>query len=332
MEKGPIFIGGPDRCGKTTLRAFLASHPNIAIPDVGSNMWTYFFGQYGDLGKAQNFEHCLAAMVHYKHVAFLKPDADRIRREFWQGPPTYARLFELFLLHYAERMEKPRWGVQTGLVERYADHIFAAYPGARMLHMVRDPRDRYEASLTLWPDGKGRAGGATTRWLYSVRLAQRNERLYSGQYRIVRFESLVLQPEQTLREVCAFLGEDYQPGMLKMTGAPKHRDRLTQGAGQESDQAPLSPAFIGRFRQGVPKHEIAFMQMFAGRQMIAFDYKLEELDFSAGDWLRFVLREYPLNLARMIAWQSRESIQHRFPAYFGRRPRSQMVLDGSGAR
>ena len=51
MENHPIYIGGLDRCGKTTMRAFLASHPRIAIPAVGSNMWTYFYGQYGDSRK-----------------------------------------------------------------------------------------------------------------------------------------------------------------------------------------------------------------------------------------------------------------------------------------
>ena len=50
----PIFIGGLDRCGKTTLRAFLVSHPNISIPAVGSNMWTYFYGQFGDLSDPEN--------------------------------------------------------------------------------------------------------------------------------------------------------------------------------------------------------------------------------------------------------------------------------------
>ena len=111
---GPVFIGGLDRSGKTTMRAFLASHPNIAIPAVGSNMETYFYGRFGDLGKAENLERCLAAMLRYKHVRFLDPDADRIRREFRQGPPTYARLFSLFLIHLAEREGKPRWGRRPG--------------------------------------------------------------------------------------------------------------------------------------------------------------------------------------------------------------------------
>jgi len=214
--RGPIFIGGPDRCGKTTMRAFLASHPRIAIPAVGSNMWTYFYGQFADLSHPDNFERCLDAMLHYKHVVFLKPDPDRIRKEFWEGEPRYAQLFALFLKHFAEREGKPRWGVQTGLIERYADHIFAAYPGAKMIHMLRDPRDRYEASLAAWPSGKGRAGGAAASWLYSARVAKRNQQRYPDNYRIVRYETMVSEPESALKDICEFLNEEYSPSMLMM--------------------------------------------------------------------------------------------------------------------
>jgi hypothetical protein len=225
-EYGPVFIGGPDRCGKTTLQAFLSSHPNIAIPAVGSNFWTYFYGQYGDLNRPENFERCLDAMLHYSHAVFLQPDPERIRREFSTGEQTYARLFALFHEHYAEREGKPRWGDQTGLVERYADQIFTAYPGARMIHMIRDPRDRYEASLAMWPNGKARVGGAAARWLYSSAWAKRNMKRYHGRYKIIRYETLVQKPEETIRAICAFLGEDYYPEMLSTDGSPGHREKL----------------------------------------------------------------------------------------------------------
>ena len=63
-------------------------------------------------------------------------------------------------------------------------------PTRGVIHMVRDPRDRYEASLALWPDGKGRAGGAAARWNYSTRLAARNLRRYPGRYLVIRFEDI----------------------------------------------------------------------------------------------------------------------------------------------
>lgn len=320
MEAGPIFIGGPDRCGKTTMRGFLVSHPNISIPAVGSNMWTYFYGQFGDLGREENFERCLDAMLNYKHVAFLQPDPERIRREFWQGEPTYARLFALFQIHHAEREGKPRWGVQTGLIERYADKVFAAYPGAKMIHMIRDPRDRYEASLAAWPNGKGRAGGATARWRYSVGLGERNQRRYPGRYKLVRFESLVTETERTLREVCDFLGETYVPTMITMDGAPGYREKLVQKASRPLEACPLSDEFIGRYRDELPKREITFMQVHARQEMARYGYDPADLPFSLRDRLLYLLWDWPSNMVRMAAWRGLEALQHNFPGVIGRTP------------
>ena len=326
MGKGPIFIGGTDRSGKTTLRAFLVSHPNISMPANGSNMWSYFYGQFGDLSQAENFERCLDALLHYKHALYLKPDPDRIRDEFWHGTPTYACLFALFHQHLAEREGKPRWGDQTGLIERYADQIFEAYPNAKMIHMIRDPRDRYQASLALWPKGKGRAGGATARWLYSTSLALRNLRKYPDRYMIVRYETLVQETEKTLRQVCKFSDEDYLPSMMTMEGDLDRRSRLTQGLDIKPDSNPLSEDFIGLYRQAVPKREIAFIQSIAGKQMKIIGYSLDAIKYSPSDRIKYTFFDWPLNMLRMAAWLSLETIQHNLPAQFGRKPGANMII------
>lgn len=326
-EKGPIYIGGLDRSGKTTMRAFLASHPNIAIPAVGSNMWTYFYGQFGDLHQPANFERCMQALLRYKHVRFLKPDPERIGREFWRGPHTYAHLFSLFLIHFAEREGKARWGAQTGLIERYADELFAAYPGLKVIHMIRDPRDRYEASLARWPKGKGRAGGATARWIYSTDLAERNLNRYPDHYKIVRFESLIYSTDDVLREVCDFLNEPFVPEMLAMPGAQKHRDRLVGDREVAPDACPLSSKYIGQYRGKVPIPEIAFMQLYAGRRMRAYGYTLERLPYSGREWALFYLTALPNQWLRMFAWRSLETVQHKFARLVGRKPGKRMIVD-----
>ncbi len=327
IVRGPIYIGGLDRSGKTTMRAFLTSHPNVAIPAVGSNMETYFFGRFGDLADTRNLDRCLDAMLRYKHVAFLKPDGERIRREFGRGPHTYERLFSLFLIDYAERQGKPRWGAQTGLIERYADALFEAFPDARVVHMVRDPRDRYEASLALWPDGRGRAGGATARWRYSLRLAERNLRRYPNGYLIVRFEDQVIRTEETVRAVCDFIGERFDPQMLAMPGAPEHRAKLLGGSGDGSGSGLLSGRFIGRFQRRVPRRELAFMQLHAGRLMARYGYATERLGLSPTEWARFAVVDWPNQATRMVAWQTVETLQQRFPTIVARKPGSGMILD-----
>jgi len=343
---GPVYIGGLDRSGKTTLAAFLTSHPNLDIPDAGSNLWTYFYGRFGDLGRPANLERCLDMMQRYRHVAILHPDPHRIRREFSAGPPTYARLFSLVHAHHAERQGKPRWGTQTGLIERYADEVFAAYPGVRIIHMIRDPRDRHEASQALWPRGKGQAGGATARWVYSTRLAERHVRRHPGGYLIVRFEDLVQRTEETLRAVCDFLGEAFDPDMLSMPAAPERRTRLasrrpapsamsatttgvlsTAPAVTACDplQPPLSTAFIGRFRERVSTADVAFIQLHAGRLMPAYGYLPVPLAWGTHEWARFFTRTWPGQAARMLAWRGREALQQRFPTRAGRNPDARLV-------
>jgi O-antigen/teichoic acid export membrane protein len=341
---GPVYIGGLDRSGKTTLAAFLTSHPNLDVPDAGSNLWTYFYGRFGDLTRPANLERCLDMMQRYRHVAILHPDPHRIRREFSAGPRTYARLFSLVHAHHAERQGKARWGTQTGMIERYADELFAAYPGVRIVHMIRDPRDRYEASRALWPEGMGQAGGATARWVYSTRLAQRHVRRHPGGYLIVRFEDLVQRTEETLRTVCEFLGEAFDPDMLAMPAAPERRARLASRRPAPSttpttttallsravtvrcaSPPPLSTAFIGRFRERVSIADVAFIQLHAGRLMSAYGYVPVPLAWSTREWARFLTRTWPGQAARMLAWRSREELQQRLPTRAGRRPDPRLV-------
>jgi len=325
---GPIYIGGLDRCGKTTLAGFLTSHPRISVPAVGSNLWPYFYRQFGDLAEPENFERCLDALLHYKHAVFLRPDVDRLRADFGRGPRTYARLFELFHLQFAEREGKPRYGVQTGLIERYADELFAAYPGVRVVHMVRDPRDRYEASLALWPDGRGRAGGAAARWQYSVSLAEKHAKRHPDGYLIVRFEDLVLDPAATVRTVCDFLGEEFVPEMLDMGGAPARRARLLEHP-QADPSRLLAAEAVGGYRGRLPDDELAFLQLHLGRRMRALGYEPEPLPRDPQWWARFALRAWPDQAARLAAWRAVEELQQRCPALVRRTPDRRMVVSGS---
>jgi hypothetical protein len=327
--KGPIYIGGLDRCGKTTMHAFLTSHPSISIPAVGSNMWTYFYGRFGDLSRPENLKRCLDAMFTYKHVVFLGPDRARIEREFAAGPRTYARLFSLFLIHHAEGEGKDRWGAQTGLIERYAERLFEAYPGLKVVHMLRDPRDRYQASIEKWPDGRGRAGGAVARWNYSLKLAEQHQARHPDDYLIVRFEDLVTDTEATVRRVCDFLDEPFVEAMLTMQEAPTHRRRLM---GDIPGRVQLSAEYIGRFRSGVPRLELAYIQDKAGVGMRRHDYQSVPVEMSPAERVRYKLIESPNQTLRRLAWVTVERAQQAAPRLVPRRPGSRMIVADASSR
>lgn len=318
MNRGPIFIAGLERSGTSLIYALLASHPNIAMTRR-TNLWTHFYNQYGDLSRPENFERCLDMMMQYKRMRPLRPDPERIRREFWQGEQTYARLFALLEMHYAEQVGKPRWGDKSLNTERYAEPIFTAYPHARIIHMIRDPRDRYASALTRWKVSRGGPGAGIAMWLSSANLAQRNQYRYPDRYKIVRYETLAGKPEETLRDICAFIGEDYAPEMLRMSGAAAFRDEGGNSSYGQHEPGRISTKSIGRFQQVLSARQIAFMQMLGGGKMAGFDYPLAAVRLSFAERLLFALVDVPFNLARMFAWYGREAYLNRIgrpvPAY-----------------
>lgn len=301
MNSEPIFIAGPDRSGTTLMYALLASHPNISMVRR-TNMWRYFHGRYGDLAQAENFERCLSDMVRYKRMRHLQPDAERIRREFGQGEPTYGHLFALFHEHHAERAGKTRWADKSLHSEHYADRIVAEFPNARILHMIRDPRDRYASVRKRYGKDTRRLGAATGRWLLSAQAAKRNQKRYPDNYRVIQYEKLASCPEATLLEICDFIHEPYRPEMLLMQGAAEHREQ-----GGNSSFAPFEPGVIstrsiGRFRTVLSPEEIAYIQLFAGRDMRRFDYSLITTRLSPRERLKYLTYDLPANLGRMAGW------------------------------
>jgi hypothetical protein len=311
MDKGPIFIGGPDRSGKTLLRLALSLHPQIGITKR-TDLWTRFYGRYGDLERSDNFERCISAILAYKHIQVLQPDGRRLRSEFSQGEPTYARLFALIHEQYSERLGKPRWGDQSELVERYADPIFAAYPSAKIIHLVRDPLDRFSASKSRWKRGKGKVGVATARWVEAADLALRNLQRYPDQCMIVQYEALVMRPEVTLSEVCSFLGEEYAPAMLLIGHTPTYADEIVRPPNGVAENHFLTQ-FIGNYYLNLSDAEIAFIQSSAGRDMLAFGYALRRVNFSLSERLSYWVRTWPVNVLSMLAWRATKTLGTRFP-------------------
>jgi hypothetical protein len=301
MKQNPIFIGGPDRSGTTLMYALLASHPNIAMMRR-SNMWRYFYGYYGDMSRPENFERCLHDMTHYHKMRHLKPDPDRIRREYWQGKPSYGRLFALLHEHHAERLGKMRWGDKSLHVERFADDIFNEFPNAQVIQMVRDPRDRYASVRKRFGKDNPRLGASAARWLMAMRNGRRNLRRYPSNYRIVRYESLAQDPEATLREICDFLDEPYAPAMLTMQGANEYRESGGNSSFDKIEPGAISTRSIGRFRAVLSASEIDFLQRVCGREIAAYGYESVDPGFQSGERTRYLTRLLPVQFARFVGW------------------------------
>ncbi len=213
----PIFLGGLSHSGKTPLRRLLGLHPDLSMTRR-SALWLRDDRQRDDLGDPAALERCLSALAREPRLRDLAPDPDALRAEFLTGPRTATRLYGLIHAQHARRTGRPRWGDQLGMVELVAAELLAAFPDARFVHLVRDPRDRLGAlqRRSLRP---GAVGWQTGRWIETVDLGLAQAARWPDRYRIVRYEEFVADPVGALTAVCAFCGLTPTPEMLAAAGA-----------------------------------------------------------------------------------------------------------------
>jgi hypothetical protein len=284
MSDGPVFIGGLAYSGKTPLRIALSAHPRLELTRRTA-MWTRYDGRFGDLAVDANLERCLDTMLADPAIAALRPDRDEVRRAVHSGPATYARLFAAIHQQHAQRRGKPRWGDQLGMIERHARRVLSAFPTAQMIHMIRDPRSRYRAGGEHHRQLPGRLGWETARWRCSADLAVRNARTFPRRYHVLRYEQLCAAPEDTLREVCAFLGETYVAEMAAALDGATLGDAGAPGA------------------EGRPQGAVAaFIERYAAPQLRAHAYTTTPRPAPRALRATYYLIDLPCNRAGLTAW------------------------------
>jgi hypothetical protein len=293
MAGAPVFIGGLHRSGTSLLRAIVGSHPEVALYERDLPLWTDLYGQFceADFNDPatvdQLLEEILAQEKAQEAEIPLAPEAVRGRLAE-AGPLDCGRVFRAFLEEYAAAAGRPRWGLKTPHNEFHAEAIFAAEPGAKMLHVLRDPRDvavshqRYKRRrLHYDPEVH------IERWRESVCLAEANVRRYAGHYLTVRYEDLVLEPEPAVRRICAFLELDYRPELLAMSRQAGWQGSNSSFGDFGNDGARVSQAPVGRYKTQLAPFLRQLYQSRLHREMARCGYEPER--FGPGRRLAFHL-------------------------------------------
>ena len=276
----PIFIGGLHRSGTSLMRAIIGSHPTVAIYQTDLPLWRKFYNRYKDLdlNDANIREQLIEKIFSDRKLeeAEVKLARDTILASLnAEKHITCGLVFEHILRQYAKQIGRPRWGLKTPYNEFFADAIFAAYPTAKMIHLLRDPRD---VAVSI----KSRGWDLTITqqaidWKESVKLAQQNQQNYTGSYSVVRYEDLVSNPEAIIQQVCQVIELDYTPDLLKMDRQIGWRGSNSRFSDLGWESEEISPAAMGRYTKALSVSEIEYFQNFLKDEMISLHYTLQPL-------------------------------------------------------
>lgn len=268
----PIFIVGAPRSGTTLLAAMLGAHPRI---DCGpeSRVIARFTGLPARrrralldpgrwpgpaldflcrLGKETRAVHELYGLTREDLAAWLAA-----------RPPSLAALEEALTAQRAERNGKARWAEKTPRHLVSVVRIRATWPDARIVRIVRDPRDA-ALSMAKTPFASPSPIVDLAR-LDGFDRASRDFFRHDAGALTIRYEDLVADPEGVLRRICAFIGETFDRAMIDGRAAaadvaPAHE------WWKENATAAIDPTRSGRWRQRMD----APTQRFAALHLAGF--------------------------------------------------------------
>jgi hypothetical protein len=198
----------------------LRAHPRIAIPpETRLLLGAYEHrGAYGDLSDLANRQALAEWIVAGTGTRFEALGLDRrsVADEIIAGPPTVGSALEITLRAYARRLGKPRWGDKRPGYVQHIDALLRMFPDAQIVHLVRDGRDCV-ASLKRTPWWRMGVYHAIATWTQALDAGSAAaESLSSDAYLEIQYERLTADREGELRRLCAFLEEEYAPGMARV--------------------------------------------------------------------------------------------------------------------
>ncbi len=213
----PFFIVGSGRSGTTLLRLILDDHTRLAVPPESWFLLPLVehLPLTDELTPAQVDEAVRLVTEHYRWPDLEIDDEWFALHVRALERPTIRTIADLVFNTLRDRSGSPRWGDKTPRYVSIVPEIARLYPESQFIHLVRDGRD---VVLSMWLRrwfGRWLVWNLDE-WRDAMDHMERNRSVLPPERLLeVRYEELVLDTESTVRAICDFLGEPYEPAMLQ---------------------------------------------------------------------------------------------------------------------
>lgn len=320
-----VFVTGASRSGTTMLSRVLGNHSRI----LGLNELHYFgdlwdpAGGFGRIEKSRL--ESLAAALFARQAQGVwgqgptESDFQRAEKLVEQLQPeqcTAAGVFAEALGQLSTEAGKEMTCEQTPRNIFYAQRILDAFPNARVIHMIRDPRAVLASQKNRWR--LRRLGGkhiplseAIRTWFNYhpvtmcrlwVNASEAALRLLEHpRFMILRFEDLVEDPERYVRKLCDFVGVKFEPDMLVVPqwGSSNVPRRL--------EKQGISTEMLHQWEEVLTDGEVLVTEIMTRPLMGRFSYKPNSTSERRFMTLFSYMLRYPVHLAGVVLTNPRRA-------------------------
>ena len=310
-QNPPVFILGVQRSGTTLLRLILNSHSNIAIPEEAAFLRPIIKKKYicdeipwKDLKRIYNY------LKNSPHYALWNYDPSKFLNWLEKQSSIFLKEFinNLFM-SYAESEGKIRWGDKTPSLFREVDLLYQLFPEAKFIHIVRDGRDVFDSRRRM-DSTKNNSAVMAIEWCYKIHKIEKFfESLPPSNKYTLRYEDLLTNPEETLKNICEFMQVEYEPQMMDFYKKSKYY------VGSHHSKLIFKPIIsdnLQKWKNNLSGKEIKVLNLLAKRYLKKYGYEVDNVRLSFRDiifllskiLIGFHYRLYTVFKANMLFKQS----------------------------
>ena len=197
--------------------------------------------------------------------------------------PTYASIWQAGMNLVAKHRGRgiPLWvGVKELWCVEFIPHLVTAFPSAKAVIIVRDPRAVVASMLRMGEDDETQQAQILSyvrhwRKLAAFALILRTMPVMADHLIVIRYEDLVKEPEEKAHELCRFFGISYDPAMLNVAAFydPSTKATWKGNSSFRSTVMEIDADLANRWETYLPEPTMRLIDFLAGADMRLFGYE-----------------------------------------------------------
>ncbi|MEP0007273.1 MAG: sulfotransferase [Balneola sp.] len=266
-QKTVLFVTGMPRSGTKLFRKLLNNNQNISIPESETLIIPKLLREYGDrelsLEELNDVYQQILSSKFYLNLNSDFPGYNLMESVAYSA--TISDVIIDLLSFFGKNQNAKVIGDKTPGYLMHIDLLLKHFKNAKVIHIVRDPRDCSYSVAHAWGRSYLRAAD---RWKRGVECVRKSKCINNENFLLIHFEELLENPQKKLTKVCDFIGVEFNEEMINL-------QKSTENLGEAKGYIGIKQDNKNKFKTKFTNKQLRKIESIVKPELLYYGYKLE---------------------------------------------------------